>query len=94
MSRQGLAGRRFYVRGRVQGVGFRDFVQREARQRNLKGYVRNLSDGSVLVCAVGDPKDIDDLDALLREGPRWASVREVSVEEIPADDFDDFRIVH
>ncbi len=77
----------------MQGVGFRDFAQREARRRNVTGYARNLSDGSVLVCVVGPESAISDLEAALRMGPRWAEVRSVAIEEMAVQDFDDFRIV-
>lgn len=86
-------GRRFCIQGRVQGVGFRDFVQREARRLTITGYTRNLSDGSVLVCAVGPPDLIAELESIVRKGPQWAEVRGLSVEEMSAQPFDDFRIV-
>ena len=88
-----VIGRRFSIQGRVQGVGFRDFVHREARNRGLTGYVRNLSDGSVLVCAVGPEKRVAELESLLHRGPQWADVRRVDAEEMPAQPFDEFRIV-
>ena len=88
-----LVGRRFAVHGRVQGVGFRDFVQREARRLGLTGYTRNLSDGSVLVCAVGTGDAIAKMEGIVRQGPRWAEVRGLNVEEMDARPFDDFRIV-
>jgi acylphosphatase len=88
-----LVGRRFTVHGRVQGIGFRDFVQREARRLNITGFARNLADGSVMVCAVGSEESIAEIDGLVRQGPRWAEVRGLSVEEMEAQPFDDFRIV-
>ncbi len=82
------------MHGRVQGVGFRDFVQREARRLKLNGYVRNLPDGSVLVCAMGPETSMSALEAALYTGPRWSEVRGVSSEELITDQaFDDFRIV-
>ena len=87
-----LVGKRFSVQGRVQGVGFRDFAQREARRLNLTGYARNLSDGSVLVCAVGSESSVNEMESLLRTGPRWAEVRNLIVEEMADQRFDDFRI--
>jgi acylphosphatase len=88
-----LSGRRFSIQGRVQGVGFRDFAQREARMRRISGYARNLSDGSVLVCVVGSESALLELESVLRAGPRWAEVRSMAVEEMAAEHFDDFRIV-
>ena len=71
-----MAGRgmRTIVRGRVQGVGFRAFVAREARQLGLGGYARNLPDGSVEVVASGHPLQLDLLAARLRAGPPLSRV--------------------
>ncbi len=88
-----LVGRRFTVHGRVQGVGFRDFVHREARRLNVTGYARNLADGSVMVCAVGWEESITEMESIVRQGPRWAEVRGLNVEEMEAQPFDDFRIL-
>ncbi|HEU4830542.1 MAG TPA: acylphosphatase [Gemmatimonadales bacterium] len=72
---------RFVVTGRVQGVGFRWFVVKQARALGLGGYVRNLEDGSVEVVAVGDPDAIDRLAAALAHGPAAADVRGVERSE-------------
>ena len=66
--------RRIEVRGRVQGVGFRWFIQREASELDLRGWVRNTEEGDVEVVAAGDPADLDELRASLRRGPRGARV--------------------
>ncbi len=66
------------VRGRVQGVGFRYFVQRYARELGLDGFVRNLGDGGVELEAIGSAEDLDRLEALLREGPPGAHVEHVA----------------
>ncbi len=68
---------RFEVRGRVQGVGYRWFVVRAAAPLQIRGYVRNLSDGSVEVVADGDPGALDALEIALRRGPRQAQVNQV-----------------
>ena len=67
----------FLVQGRVQGVGFRWFVQREASELELRGWVRNTEDGDVEVVASGDPGDLSELRASLRRGPRGARVDHV-----------------
>jgi acylphosphatase len=64
----------FLIQGRVQGVGFRWFVQREAGELELRGWVRNTEDGDVEVVAAGAPDDLDELRASLRRGPRGARV--------------------
>ena len=72
------------VRGEVQGVGFRWAVQRQAGQLGLTGYAENLPDGSVRVEAEGDPERLDQLEAYLRQGPRWAEVESLDVQRAPA----------
>ena len=76
-----MAARRWLVRGRVQGVGFRNFVKREAELAGLRGWVRNLDDGNVEVWAQGARAELDALQGRLWEGPRWAEVRGVDVME-------------
>ena len=69
------ASLRVVVRGRVQGVGYRDFVYMRARFLGLRGYVRNLPDmRSVEVVAEGDRGNLEQLLDHLREGPRGARV--------------------
>ena len=75
--------RRWFVRGRVQGVGFRRFVEREAVELGLAGWVRNLDDGRVEAFAQGDPALLDALQGRLWQGPRWAEVRDVESLESP-----------
>jgi acylphosphatase len=72
-----LPAYRFLVQGRVQGVGYRYFVQREAGARGVTGFVRNLPDGSVEVVAEGEEPVIADLEAQLRRGPSFARVSSV-----------------
>lgn len=72
---------RFVVTGRVQGVGFRWFVVKQARGLELRGHVRNLEDGSVEVIADGDPDAVDQLAAALARGPAAADVRGVARSE-------------
>jgi len=69
------------ITGRVQGVGFRAFVEREARARNLKGWVRNRRDGSVEAAFSGAPDVVDDMLSACRRGPGYSRVDHVNVEE-------------
>jgi acylphosphatase len=71
------------VRGRVQGVGYRASAAHEARRLGLRGWVRNLPDGTVETAARGDAAAVDAFVAWLRQGPRGARVTGVDVEEIP-----------
>ena len=67
------------VRGRVQGVGFRYFVEREAGKLGLTGWVRNRPDGSVECTAQGERAPLDRFVASLHKGPRLASVSGVDL---------------
>jgi len=65
------------VHGRVQGVSFRYYTQRRAVGLGLKGYVRNLPDGTVEVVAQGPEDAVRQLHFWLHRGPRLARVRQV-----------------
>jgi acylphosphatase len=85
--------RRFVVRGRVQGVGFRWFVEREARMLGVAGWVRNNHDGSVEVLAMGTGDQLSGLRSRLQQGPRAARVDDVQeVEAKPVPGLTTFRI--
>ena len=77
-----IEARRFLVTGRVQGVGFRWFVEREAHILGVAGWVRNNADGRVEVFAQGTPAQLAGLRSRLHEGPRAARVDQV--EELEA----------
>jgi acylphosphatase len=88
-----IEARRFVVRGRVQGVGFRWFVEREAHILGIAGWVRNNSDGSVEVLAQGTRDQLSGLRSHLREGPRAARVDAVEESETrPGAGISSFRI--
>src|SRR6185312_12241701 len=63
------SARRWLVTGRVQGVGFRAFVERSGQNIGVTGWVRNLDDGRVEAYAVGTPAQLDELAARLHQGP-------------------------
>lgn len=62
------------VHGRVQGIGYRAFVEREALARNLQGWVRNCRDGTVEAVLSGDAAVVEDMIAACRRGPYGARV--------------------
>ena len=68
------------VRGDVQGVGFRYFVQRKAQQLGLHGWVRNNDDGTVELVAEGTRRQLEELKRALEEGPRLARVDRVETK--------------
>ena len=85
----------FLIQGRVQGVGFRWFVHREASELDLRGWVRNTEDGDVEVVASGSVEDLAELRASLRRGPRGSRVDrliEHYLDESEAVDLTTFRI--
>jgi acylphosphatase len=92
MARSKIAARRWYVRGRVQGVGFRYFAQHAAAGLGLTGYARNLDDGRVEVYAAGSEEKLSQLAALLYQGPRYADVRGVEEEEAAVQQSSSFEI--
>jgi acylphosphatase len=88
-----IEAKRYVVRGRVQGVGFRWFVEREAHILGIAGWVRNNHDGSVEVLAQGTRDQLSGLHSRLREGPRAARVDVVEVSEAtPSNGLSSFRI--
>jgi acylphosphatase len=92
MARQPLIARLYLVSGRIQGVGFRDYVQRTATKLGVTGYVRNLDDGRVEVYAAASPARLSDLAAALRKGPLLADVRGVEEQEAAVEHYSAFQI--
>jgi acylphosphatase len=78
---QPVIARRYFISGRVQGVGFRYYAQRMARQIPVSGWVRNLDDGRVEICANGTADKLSDFEARIRQGPAHADIRSVEVLE-------------
>jgi len=74
--------RYYLVKGRVQGVGFRWFVHREAAELGLRGWVRNTDDGHVEVVASGEPESLAELKAAIRKGSRGSRVDAVLEQEL------------
>jgi acylphosphatase len=84
--------RLFTIKGRVQGVFFRDSTRRVAHTLGITGYAINLDDGSVEVLACGERAAIDKLAAWLQEGPQMARVDEVRSCDIEEERPSDFQI--
>jgi acylphosphatase len=87
-----MRARRYWISGQVQGVGYRYFAVRAARELGLKGWVRNLPDGRVEAFASGPAHKLQDFEARLRKGPLAGEVRGVEVEDVTEDAGADARI--
>jgi len=87
-----LETRRYLISGRVQGVGFRWFVEREAAQLGITGWVRNCENGDVEVMATGAPEQHRSLRQKLQQGPRASRVDHVSESRQPLLEAPSFRI--
>ncbi len=74
--------RQFVVSGRVQGVGFRFFVQDAARVAGGSGWIRNRADGAVEAFVEGESKAVDRVEIAIRRGPGGARVSHVTVEAV------------
>jgi DNA ligase D-like protein (predicted 3'-phosphoesterase) len=83
---------RVEVRGRVQGVGFREATVRRAGELGALGWVRNADDGGVLVHAEGEDRAVEELLAFLGQGPPGAAVEEVAVEEAKVEGHEQFAV--
>ena len=82
------------ISGRVQGVFFRDNTRRKAIQLGLKGYAKNLRDGTVEVVAEGDESKIDELIEFIRKNPGASHVTEIIIKQKDIENLEGFEIRH
>lgn len=88
-----LVARKFIVSGAVQGVGFRFFAQRVAARHQVRGYVKNLTDGRVEAFAEGDEKAVENFKFDLTAGPRFSKVEHLEETVLePGNLYSSFRI--
>jgi acylphosphatase len=87
-----LTARRYIIKGRVQGVGYRYFARNAAEKLGVTGYARNLDDGTVEVIAVGPESAIEDFLGALQRGPRLSEVRGVDHQPAPVEHHGSFEI--
>ena len=80
------------VEGRVQGVGHRADVERAAKERGLRGWVRNRSDGSVEAVFCGEEEDVQSMIVACHRGPLMSLVRDVRSEPHPPGDWRGFDV--
>ena len=77
-----VVARRFLISGRVQGVGYRFFALEAGAREGLGGFVRNLEDGRVEAQAEGEQAGVDRFEQALYQGPAWARVERLEVEDL------------
>ena len=80
------------VRGKVQGVGFRYYTQKKAKECNINGFVQNKADGSVYIEAEGNDLDVDTFADWCAQGPEWSRVLECKKSKLPKGDYPKFEI--
>jgi len=76
---------RLTIKGRVQGVGYRDWAMATGRRLGLAGWVRNLSDGAVEALIVGDETAVGTMIEACRKGPAMARVDAIDIEPVDLD---------
>ncbi len=81
---------RLVISGRVQGVGFRAFVERQAQKRGVRGWVRNRRDGTVEALFIGDDRILSEMEAACRRGPSMAVVIQLDRFDAADDGSDGF----
>ncbi|MFP4020347.1 MAG: acylphosphatase [Halanaerobium sp.] len=81
-----------YLSGRVQGVGFRAFTQRQASVLDIKGWVKNLADGRVEVVIQGEKNKVKQMIEKLKSGPSYARVDNIEIKDQELDNFKSFDI--
>ena len=84
---------RIIVKGKVQGVFYRQTAKEKAGELEMGGNIKNAPDGDVHIIATGNKEQLQEFIAWCRRGPPEAIVDEVSTEEIPLQPFDSFKIV-
>jgi acylphosphatase len=83
-----------FVSGIVQGVGFRAYIQNQARRNQIQGWIKNLNDGRVEVLLVGSKENTLEMIKLCKRGSPWSKVSDVQVNwKNIQDDYDSFSIM-
>ena len=85
--------RHYIVTGKVQGVWYRNTTQQIAIDLGLTGWVKNLTDGSVEIVATGQSNRLNKFEAILWQGPEASNVKDIDINEVDLDHFDDFRVI-
>lgn len=80
------------ITGRVQNVGFRYHTRKKAEEFHISGFVKNRPDGSVYAEAAGEEENLDRFILWCHNGPTWARVDDVKIQEMPYREYDGFSI--
>lgn len=80
------------IYGRVQGVGYRRFCQREAQEIGISGFVKNMPDGSVYIEAEGEDFELENFLLRCRQGPPLSRVNDIKISQSRPEDYTDFII--
>lgn len=81
-----------FLSGRVQGVGFRAFTRKQASSLGINGWVKNLADGRVEIKIEGAPSSVKQMINRVKEGPSFARVEDIEINDEEVDGFNDFEI--
>jgi len=81
------------VHGKVQGVGYRRYVTSKARMCNIKGYAKNLEDGSVEIVAEGDELNVDTFISYLRTGTTMSEISHLDIAAKTTAEYSDFKML-
>ncbi len=84
---------RMYITGSVQGMFFRQFIDKTAKELKLKGFVRTLDDGRVEVVVEGRIEPVTEMIKRCQTGPRHSSVKNVEVQDMTNQGFDGFKVL-
>lgn len=84
---------KIFISGTVQGVFFRTFLKEKADELGLKGFARNLEDGRVEVVVEGRDENVNEMVKSCRQGPPHSDVKNVEIEEVKHQGFDEFKIL-
>lgn len=80
------------IKGRVQGVWYRDSARTKARELGISGWIKNVKHGDVETVACGEPEQVEKFKQWLKIGPMLAKVKSLECQEIPTESFDNFLV--
>jgi len=86
--------KKIIITGRVQGVFFRYLAEKKAQELNIKGSVRNISDGKLEIIAKGEDENMQKFINWCKVGPEYARVEGITLENLPDRELHDFRILY